>query len=139
MDALRAGQLQWSTFQRVAVPNLAPTGAGARAVSNLAINDRGRVYMTTAYDPNDDYGPFRSSVWMIGHLTHDDVSMPTIVLATPFCHQATLDGLKVEGLAVRPSTATASLDQPTADLFVGTDDEQLGAIFRPLPTASRSS
>ena len=138
-DALHAGQLQWSTFQRVAVPNLAPTGAGARAVSDLAIDDRGRVYMTTAYDPNDDYGPFRSSVWVVGRLTHDDVGMPTIVLATPFCRQATLDGLKVEGLAVQHSTAAASSDQPTAHLFVGTDDEQLGAVFRPLPAASCSS
>lgn len=138
-DALRAGQLRWGAVQQVALPNLAPAGAGARAASALAVDADGRLYVTTAYDPGDDYGPFRSRVWTVGRLTRDDTGAPTIVLTTPPCPHATLDGLKVEGLALRRDTASAPRPSSAPDVFIGTDDERLGAVFRPLPAASCSS
>lgn len=135
-DALRAGRLQWGPFQHVTIPNLAPTGSGARAASDLAIDPAGRIYMTTTYDPGDDYGPFQSSVWSVGHLSPDDTGAPTVLLASPPCRRATLDGLKVEGLAVRHSLSAELSNRSSPDVFIGTDDERLGAVFRPLPAAS---
>jgi len=135
-DALRAGQLQWGPFRHVAIPNLAPAGAGARAASDLAIDAAGRIYMTTTYDPSDDYGPFQSSVWSVGHLSHDDTGVPTVLLASPPCRRATLDGLKVEGLAVRHGSSAGLSNRSGTDVFIGTDDEHLGAVLRPLPAAS---
>jgi len=135
-DALRAGQLRWSRFQQMALPNLAPSGVGARAISDLTIDAHGRVHVAAAYDPGDDYGPFQSSVWTVGRLTPSDTGPPVITPVASPCRRAVIDGLKVEGLAFQRNMATTPPDSTVIDLFIGTDDERLGAAFRPLPAAS---
>jgi hypothetical protein len=132
-DALRNSTLQWGSFHQASIPNLAPVGTGARAASDLAIDAAGRLFVTAAYDPDADDGPFQSSVWMIGRLARAPSSALAIRFAPSPCRRATLDGLKAEGLAVRPNADADSLPAPHTTLFVGTDDEGFGAVFRPLP------
>lgn len=83
--------------------------------------------MASSHDP-DESGPFRSVVWRIGVLAADRDGAPQVRLVEPV-RIATLDGCKVESLAVRPTP------EGNEQLFVGTDDERYGGILRPLPAA----
>ncbi len=71
--------------------------------------------------------PIRSVVWRIGRLVPDAEGDSVL---RPYEHPqrlATLDGLKVESLAVRRDPSGAQ------QLFVGTDDENYGGALRLLP------
>jgi hypothetical protein len=103
-----------------------PTGPTARPVSALEIDAAGAVYAASAQDPDDDSGPFRSAVYRIGRVVAADGG-PTVELDVQPTLLGTLDGLKVESLAVR--------EEPGAplELWVGVDDENYGGTMRPLP------
>lgn len=101
-----------------------PTGPDARPVSALEVDAGGRVYVASAFDPDRDEGPFHSAVWMVGTLVPAADGIELVRPASPE-RVATLDGLKVESLAVRVDTSGATL-------FVGTDDEHFGGVLRPL-------
>ena len=103
-----------------------PTGPGARPVSALDVDADGHIYVASAYDPDRDEGPFQSAVWRVGRLVESDGGAE-LLLSEPPERVATLDGLKVEAVAVRPDGSDG------VALFVGTDDEGYGGVLRRLP------
>jgi hypothetical protein len=93
----------------------------SRPLVGIDVDRSGKVYTVAAYDPDSDNGPFRSAVLAIGQVANGGVILdpePTFL--------GVLDGLKVEGIAIRE-------EGDTFELFVGTDDENYGGALRPLP------
>ena len=102
---------------------------GFRPVAALEIDDAGNIFIASAIDPDVDTGPFASEVWLAGHINPDqDPSGSPISLLDSPERLATLDGLKVEGLAARPATNGSG-----TELIIGTDDEFSGGVLRILP------
>lgn len=79
------------------------------------------VYSVAATDPGD-LGPFRSAVVRIGRIRRSSFQ------AVPPAVVWRLDGLKVEALAPTPEGIEGS------GFCIGTDDENYGGIWRPLPS-----
>jgi hypothetical protein len=98
-----------------------------RQISDLAIDASGTIYIASAFDPNQDNGPFKSSVWKIGKVELDQTNLPQINLVPENHAIAEIDGFKVESLALRPTPN----QQP--EIFIGTDDENYGGTIRLLP------
>jgi len=129
--------LRWATLELDPVrfgpaagidwPALDPLGPRARAVFALTLDPAGRILVASTLDPGE-HGPFRSVVWRIGVLCADADGRPQVRLEEPV-RIATLDGGKIESLAVRTTAAGGT------QLFAGTDDEHYGGLFRPLPAA----
>jgi hypothetical protein len=103
------------------------TGKNWRPVSALEIDGRGRVYVASAYDPEDDGGPFASVIWQAGQVKLGRAREVTIELLNPPRLVARLDGLKVEALAVRER------GRGVGELFAGVDDENYGGALRQIP------
>jgi len=94
-----------------------------RPLVGIDVDSQGRIFAVTAFDPDEDSGPFRSAVIVIGCVENGGVEVdpaPTVV--------GTLDGLKVESVALRE-------DGEGVEVFVGTDDEYYGGTLRQLPVA----
>ena len=104
-----------------------PTGPNARPVAALEVDSMGRLYGVSAFDPGDDNGPFRSVVWRLGQVKLDAGGNPQVVLDAQPLRVATLDGLKVESVAVREQA------DGKVEIFVGTDDENYGGTMRMIP------
>lgn len=105
-----------------------PVGINTRPIVALAVDGEGFIYSASASDPGIDDGPFRSVVWQIGRVLADQEGNPTVELGGEK-RLATLDGLKVESIAVRETK------EGGRQIFVGTDDENYGGIIRLLPGA----
>lgn len=98
-----------------------------RPVVGMDVDDSGRIYTVAAFDPegtvsDPDNGPFRSAVFRIGRVANG-----TVVLDAEPSLLATVDGLKVEGIALREADGQI-------ELFVGTDDENYRGTLRLLPS-----
>jgi hypothetical protein len=120
---LKFGPLKSAYFQPIGF-----SGKDRRPISAIDADSHGRLYVASAYDPNDDNGPFRSVIWRIGRL-HADRRGVRLVLRATVQKLATLDGLKVESLAIRER-------EGKIELFAGTDDENYGSALRPIPLDS---
>ena len=118
--------LQFGAFREVVYRSSDPVGEGARPIAALAADAQGTLYGASTQDSGNDDGPFRSVVWRIGRISRGADGQPQVDLSAP-TRLATLDGLKVESLAVRESRKHGT------QLFIGTDDENYGGILRPLP------
>jgi hypothetical protein len=119
--------LAFGTFRSAgAFASPGPTGPIARPISALEVDASGAIYAASAEDPDDDSGPFRSSVYRIGRVVVADGG-PAVELDPPPTLLGTLDGLKVESLAVREAPG-----EPL-EVWVGVDDENYGGTIRPLP------
>jgi hypothetical protein len=118
---LGLGNLQRTRFMPVGF-----TGKNWRPVSAIESDKQGRLFVATAFDTDDDNGPFRSVIWRIGQIKLDRNRRSTIVLKAVPERLAILDGLKVESLAIRETAGKL-------ELFAGTDDENYGATIRPIP------
>lgn len=121
LDPVSFGMFQRETLQ---IPDAA--GPDFRPVSSLTVDSQGRIYAASATDPDHDNGPFSSTVWEIGLLKPGENGQPVLELSRVPGRLATLEGLKVESLAVREQSPGA------VELFIGTDDENYGAVIRPL-------
>jgi hypothetical protein len=99
-----------------------------RQISDIEIDASGNIYIASALDPNQDNGPFKSSVWKIGQVGLDQTNLPQITLAQNNNAIAEIDGFKVESLALRPS------QNQEPEIFIGTDDENYGGVIRLLPS-----
>lgn len=136
-DSLSSTHLRWATlslhplefgpFQEVTYEGVDPVGPGARPIVALAVDADGFIYSVSAYDSGNDDGPFRSVVWRIGKMIADEEGNPQVELGEGE-RLATLDGLKVESIAVRES------NEGGKQVYVGTDDEHYGGIIRLLPS-----
>lgn len=114
--------LRMGAFQEVTFTCPDPIGPNARPVTALEVDSVGWLYAASAFDPGDDNGPFRSVVWRIGEVTLDEDDEPQLLLDTQPLRLATLDGFKVESLAVRDF-----------EVFAGMDDENYGGTLRLIP------
>jgi hypothetical protein len=122
--------LKFGAFQEVTFSSPSPTGPNARPVSAIDVDSAGRLYVASAFDPGDDNGPFRSVVWRIGQVELRENDTPQIVLEANPLRLATLDGFKVESLAIRERPGGK------VEVFAGMDDENYGNTMRlisPLP------
>jgi hypothetical protein len=114
-------------FQEVRFNSPRPGGRDHRPVTALEVDRAGQVYAASALDPGSNNGPFGSMVWRIGQLSLDDNGDPRLVLMADPELIATLDGVKVESLAIRQRS------EGDPELFVGTDDENYGGTMRLIP------
>lgn len=117
--------LQIGKFEEVTYNAVDPVEEGARPIVALEIDTDGFIYMASTYDSGSDDGPYRSVVWRIGKMIIDDNGNPKARLGENK-RLWTLDGLKVESIAVRKS-------KEGNQVYVGTDDEHYGGIIRLLP------
>jgi hypothetical protein len=117
--------LTFGRFREATFVVRAAKESNIRPVSAIDIDAEGIVYAASATDPGDD-GPFRSIVWQIGRLHADEHRQPVLSLESPPRRLATVDGLKVEGLAVRRIAGKTQI-------VIGSDDEAYGGVVRPLP------
>ena len=120
LDPLRLGSFQKAYFRPSGF-----AGRNKRPVTAVDIDSHNQVYVASAYDPEDDNGPFRSVLWRAGFITGDRKNIRPVFHLRPV-RLATLDGVKVESLAVREINGKL-------ELFAGTDDENYGGILRPIP------
>lgn len=107
------------------------TGRNWRPVSALEIDRQGRLYIASAYDPDDDNGPFASVIWRVGRVAVDRRGRASVLFSAKPERLAVLDGLKVESLALRePLREQLRQEGGKIELFAGTDDENYGAVLR---------
>jgi hypothetical protein len=123
---LQLDPLRFGTFHKTYFKSVGFAGKNKRPVSAIDLDTSGRIYIASAYDP-DDNGPFTSVIWRAGHIRADRNNRVSLVFAPKPLKLATLDGLKVESLAVREAR------KGLIELFAGTDDENYGGAVRALP------
>jgi hypothetical protein len=119
--------LAFGSFQEVTFTSPDPTGPHARPVSAIEIDETRRIYVASAIDTGNNNGPFRSVIWRIGRMEADGSGKPRVILDKQPQRLGSLDGVKVEGLAIREN------DGGNPGIFFGTDDENYGGILRLLP------
>ncbi len=123
--------LEFGPFTSVVFDNPDPDRIN-RPVVAMDVDSDGTIYVASAFDAeaagysNPDNGPFASSVWSIGDVTLV-ADHPQVTLFAPPRREATLDGLKVESVALRDDGSG------TYEIFVGVDDENYGGTLRMLP------
>jgi hypothetical protein len=122
LNPLRFGRFNKTYFSPVGF-----IGRNKRPISAIEIDGHGQLYIASTYDPNDDNGPFTSVIWRAGRLRSDRHNRFSLVFEVKPRRLATLDGFKVESLAIRER------DQQSVELFAGTDDENFGGDIRPIP------
>lgn len=98
---------------------------GGRSISDLHLIRDGEKYRVLCSAATDigDLGPFHSAIFCIGYF--DPATLKFIEEAPKVLYD--LCGLKVEAIGKTPEAISGS------DLFIGTDDENMGGIIRPLP------
>jgi hypothetical protein len=113
--------LKFGEFQSVTFRSPFGSGTNIRPVSDLAVDDQGNIYISSAYDP-DKTGAFKSAVYRIGQVTEDN----SLIIASNPQKIGEIDGAKVEAVTTRKSP------QGKIEVFIGTDDENYGGFMRPL-------
>jgi hypothetical protein len=135
-DGLMPGRIYWGVLEgatmevawtpaglqgeEVQLPR--PVGPQARTLSDMYLDQQGTLMVSACVDPGDD-GPFRSLIYVGGHIRADAQS--------PFVRprQASgvwwVDGCKIEALAPPP--------RPGYGPAYATDDEDLDGIWRAVP------
>jgi hypothetical protein len=119
------------SFQEVKFTCPDPTGAVARPVSAIDVDDKNRIYVAAATDPGDN-GPFRSVIWRIGKVQAGDRKKVEVVLDDEPERIANVDTLKVEGIAIRQQS------DGKGEIFAGSDDEVHGGSMRRVPLELKS-
>lgn len=124
-------EFEWSSRSLAGVGIAAP-GAWIsletkRDIADLYLDPEGILWSVASEDAGDD-GPFRSGIWAVGRVD-PEADNPVEIFDDPPIGWW-LDGLKVEALAAPPAHL------PFAEAAIGTEDENLGGVWRPLyPTA----
>jgi hypothetical protein len=124
LQPLRVGAFQKAYFSPVGF-----TGANRRPVSAIEVDGLGQIYIASAYDTEDDNGPFTSVIWRAGRFQNDRKGGARPLFLIRPQRLARLDGLKVESLAIREKQGGV------IELFAGTDDENYGGAVRHIPIA----
>lgn len=91
-----------------------------RSITGLSIDSKGQLWGSASLDPGDD-GPFRSVVYLIGRV--DPNQEIPVQKHNPDTYWV-VDGFKVEGVAA---------GEGRLPLSIGTEDENYGGIWRPMP------
>ncbi len=117
LDPLRFGAFKSA---RVEVPG--ELGIN-RPVVAMEIDAEGGVVVASAFDPDDDDGPFLGAILRVGAFVAGAGGVDFVPAAAPEV-LATANGVKIESVAIRET------ESGEAELFYGTDDENYGAILR---------
>lgn len=119
-----AGQLHWAADEReLHAPGSWLSVPPHRDIADLYVDGEGQLWAVAASDP-DDYGPFRSLVWLAGKMGND--------LGQPFTPAPVqearwiIDGFKVEAISAPDARIPGSV------LSIGSEDEKLGGVWRAL-------
>lgn len=113
-------------FQEIQYKSKMSLSPDFRPVVGMDIDDEGKIYIASSYDPGIDAGPFKSAVWQIGHLATDKDGRPVVKLKKGRL-LGTMDGLKIESLSI------IETDEGKEHIYFGTDDEHHKGIIRMLP------
>jgi hypothetical protein len=124
---LQLRPLKFGSFNKEYFSPVGFTGRNKRPVSAIDVDQMGQVYIASAMDPNDDGGPFSSVIWRAGRLHSDRNNGIRLGFSAKPHRLATLDGLKVESVAIR------EIKEGSVEIFAGTDDEYYGGAVRPIP------
>ncbi len=112
-----SGVVDWSD-QSLEVPAPDPLASSTiRSISGLSIDEQNRLWASASVD-RGDMGPFRSFVYLLGHVQSDETVPVTLAMEPP---QWVVDGFKVEAVSAERSRVT-----------IGTEDEDFGGSWRPL-------
>ena len=124
---LAKGDLQWRDDGRagmtITAPGDWPPAVVPRSISDLYLDPEGTLWAVATADAGD-LGPFRSIVYRLGKVAprQDDL----LALKQALVVTWVLDGLKIEALA-GPAAIL-----PGSALSIGTEDEDLGGVWRGL-------
>ncbi|MFE9258255.1 hypothetical protein [Streptomyces sp. NPDC006879] len=100
----------------------APNPPGARPASGLDIDNKGNLYISSAYDPGD-LGPFDSAVYHAATVRTGGPLGARLQPVDPPLELARSSGLKVEGVG---------LVDGALPIFISDDDEDYGGLLRQL-------
>ncbi|ACK71760.1 conserved hypothetical protein [Gloeothece citriformis PCC 7424] len=125
--SLSLNPLKFGSFGGVIYPNPESKQTNIRSVSAMDVDNQGRLYVASAFDPNVDNGPFYSKVWQIGKISEQENNDIQIILESTPKLIAVIDGFKVEGLAIKETNGNQR------EFIIGTDDENYGGVVRILP------
>lgn len=115
--------------QRIAAPGVWVDPKAKRDISALHLDPRGALWAVATEDAGDA-GPFRSVIYQVAMIA-EDPDRPLRIVENGVVEWV-VDGLKVEALSGPPGTSEQSF------LSYGTEDEDLGGIWRSLYPALRS-
>jgi hypothetical protein len=118
--------LKFGPFSEIKHKSKYPVGLYSRPIVAMDIDNEGFIYIATSYDPGSDTGPFGSTIWQIGQVLINK-NGEFFVKLKKSKWLGTLDGLKVESLAIRQYPGGEK------EIFFGTDDEFYGGVIRLLP------
>lgn len=124
---MTTGPLRFGTFTAARIPSPMTPGIGVRPIVALDVDAAGNVLAASAYDSDDDNGPFSSQVATIGLFRAIGTDGAAFVPTAPSTLLGRQDGLKIEGVSVRDTGNGA------AALYTGSDDENYGAVMRRIP------
>ncbi|MFJ3932262.1 hypothetical protein [Streptomyces sp. NPDC090029] len=110
------------------LPFTAAEPPGARPASGLDIDDKGNLYVSSAYDPGD-LGPFDSAVYHAATAVPGGPVGASLRPVEPPRQLARSSGLKVEGVA---------LVDGAFPIFISDDDEDYGGLLRQLRVATEA-
>jgi hypothetical protein len=116
--------LTFGRFSSVTFDNPDPDRAN-RPVVGMDIDTKGNLYVVSAFDPDEDDGPFQSSIYVVGRFVGGEGG-PALILDEVPELIGRVDGFKTESVSVREVN-------DAVEVFIGTDDENLGNVMRPLP------
>ncbi len=125
---IRSGTIISHDCKPYAAPSL--KGPHRRHITALEIDSEGWIYAAGVSDLGD-HGPFRSHVFRIGRLGRDAEGSTVVNIFETARPLGTLDGVKVESLAIREP------GNGTRDLFIGTDDDGVAGILRRIASPPR--
>lgn len=94
--------------------------ANVRHISDVKVDDAGRVFISSAADPGND-GPFNSAVYRIGAFDLSKASAITFRPETSATQLFTVENRKIEAFELLADAA--------GGMVYGTDDENLGAAI----------
>lgn len=116
--------LTFGAFSSATFDNPDPERAN-RPVVGMDVDSRGYVYVVSAFDPDVDEGPFESAVYLVGQFVAQAGTTDLILDDEPEL-VGRVDGFKTESVTLREIGGEV-------EIFIGTDDENLGNVLRPLP------
>jgi hypothetical protein len=121
---LQLRPFRFGTLRRLSFKPVGFSGRNKRPITAIEVDSHGRVFAASAHDPEDDNGPFQSVIWQAGRISFSRDTARVAFSLRPR-RLATLDGLKVESLAIRERNGKL-------EIFAGTDDENYGGVIRPI-------
>ncbi|HUF62503.1 MAG TPA: hypothetical protein VMN36_10555 [Verrucomicrobiales bacterium] len=133
-DGETSTNIQWAAFDSdtltfgafASIPFPSPDPAqSSRPLVGMDFDSAGNLYTVSAFDPDDDNGPFTSAVWRVGRLQTNGATAEIVLDEAPEL-LGRLDGLKTESVTIREVGGGV-------EVWIGTDDENFGGLLRVLP------